>query len=118
MATVQDYQEALRKYHAAETAARDMIALIKGVAERFWPAQFPSFLGWQFGINDQIPDGQRFDPKANIDLSDWPSVSDMKEKLQAWHAALKRLDQAWHELPRDSRVGFHEPPSRMDTRGY
>ncbi|MDB5541393.1 MAG: hypothetical protein JWQ89_3120 [Devosia sp.] len=101
---------------SAEKNAKEMMALVKTVSEQFYFSAFPSFVGWKFGINDQIESGRRFDHKANIDLSKWPTESQMGDILRTWHAALKALQTAWTQLEEADKVGFSQPPTRMDPR--
>lgn len=116
--SVEAYQDALAEYEQAEKAARDMVHLINKVRECFYPAAFPSFVGWSFGISDQVEPGRKYDPKAKVDLEAWPDADEMKARFQAWHSALKKLHAAWTALPEERRRGFQSPPRNLDTRGW
>jgi len=111
---ISDYQAAVREYEKARKSAAAKIKMIQDVG-RALRDQFPSFMGWQYGV-DMLPRGKQYDEKARFEMRDWPDAEALKSVLLEWHNAFVKLHSAWNAI--GDRAGLVPPPDRMEVPSW
>ena len=113
--TVEEYQAVLRCYQEAETTVRNTLKLIRDVAANLSGNRFTSFIGYRFGIH-QLDPNTWYDVMADVSLNNWPDREQISDRIHAWNSALTDLQEAWERLPKENRIGFSEPPKKLDPK--
>jgi hypothetical protein len=117
MSAIRAYQAALRDYNGEREQAAEMFKLITTTAESISYRQV-ALLAHFFGVPapaDQANHVRNEAHKHRYDLSKWPSYEDMVATIQSWHVSFSLLNEAWHQIPQDERLGLQPPPKVMQT---
>ena len=109
---VENYLDKIAAFDIAEKSAQDAINKIHAAANaltRWFELRFP---------NTPALPMKRALTGSPQSLPDWPSPSNIADKLRAYHLALAAVDEAYEAVPSNYRNGLRKPPAgHGDLRG-
>jgi hypothetical protein len=117
MNAIGEYQAALRSYQTSRASAAEMFKFITTAADSIAHKQV-AFLAHFFGVSapaDEVMNVRNEAKNHRYDITKWPSYEDMKTTIESWHLSFNALNNAWHKIPQDEKVGLMHPPKVMQT---
>lgn len=95
MATVQNYQTALRSFATHSLRLRAVVATSQQVVKS---------LGQLATVDPRQVNGE-----LDRSLETWPTPEEIRQALERWKAAYREMHTIWDRLPADDRIGLVGP---------
>lgn len=111
MADVAAYQDALRKYEAAQRSAGLRLKLIRNVATAA-RQDLAAFIAKTYGLG-AAAGAPASAVEGALDMTAWPSEDELSTELEKLYKAWETVRQKWEAMPERDRVGLSRPPQRL-----